>query len=134
MTAREEGHGPVASALQGLRFDALSGDERERVLADAFDYRGDVTLSLDDGSSLTGYVFSLESRTPEPYLLMLPAAEGSAKTRVALRRIVGCAFSGRDTADGRSWEAWVKRWEEKQRLREQGVDVGDIEPKPSHLE
>ena len=132
MTAKEHGHDDGSQARQGVRFDGLSGSERERVLGDAFDYRGDVTLSLDDGTSLTGYVFAVE-KGREPHLKMFPADPASDRLRVPLASIVGCEFTGRDTADGRSWEAWVKRWEERRRLLAEGVDVGDIEPKPEEL-
>lgn len=132
MTSREEGHGHGGAppTRQGMRFDSLSGEERVRVLADAFDYRGDVRLILEDGSSVEGYVFTLEAAVPEPYLELFPADSAAGRLRVALASIVGCEFSGRDTADGRSWEAWVKRWEEKRRMLARGIDIGDIEPKP----
>ena len=130
MTAREEGHRPDAS-----RPDAslpVAGDELLRVLTDAFDYRGDVTLSLQDGSSLTGYVFSVEPGAAEPHVKLF-TADSPERVKVPLSRIAGCSFSGRDTADGRSWEAWVKRYDERKRLREEGVDAGDIEPKAEDL-
>ena len=50
--------------MQGVRFDfTASGQGAEqsaeiaRALEDAFSYRGDVTIELDDGSSIDGYVF-----------------------------------------------------------------------------
>ena len=97
------------------------------MLSQAFDYRGDVTLRLSDGTSVTGYVFDVDGA----HLKMFPADAASDKLRIPLASVIGCEFSGRDPADGRSWEAWVKRWEEKKRLLAQGVDVGDIEPKPT---
>jgi hypothetical protein len=132
LTAKDHGHEQGSPVAQGMRFDGLTGPQRERILAEAFDYRGDVTLRLDDGSSVTGYVFAVEAGR-EPHLKMFPADAASDRLRIPLASIVGCEFSGRDTADGRSWEAWVKRWEEKRRLLAEGVDVGDIEPKPEEL-
>lgn len=133
MTGKDHGHEPAPQSHRGARFDGLTPEQRVQVLGEAFDYRGDVTLLLDDGSSLSGYVFSVEPKAAEPHLRLFPADPAAAKLRIPLSRIKGVEFSGRDTADGRSWEAWVKRWEEKKRLLAQGIDVGDIEPQPEEL-
>ena len=137
MTGKDHGHlDDAPDARQGLRFDGLTPDQRSRVLGDAFDYRGDVTLTLDDGTSISGYVFAVEPspKRGEPHLRLLPPDPAASRMTVPLARITGCTFSGRDTADGRSWEAWVRRWEEKRRLIAQGVDVGDIEPQAESLD
>ena len=42
-------------------------------------------------------------------------------------------FSGDDRANGRSWEAWVKRYEERRRLLAEGQDAPDIEPQAEDL-
>lgn len=100
------------ASLQGHSFDALDDETRRRVLELAHDYRGDVTLRLHDGSSVAGYIYSVELQGPSPHVrLLLPGVE--EKRTVTAAAIVGLSFSGRDTADGRSWEAWVKRWERR---------------------
>ena len=125
--------GIVGSTLPTSSFSALTADERLEVLTKVLDYRGDVTLRLDDGSSIVGYVFSVEPRAAEPHVRLMTAESGEERVRVPLARIVGAEFTGRDTADGRSWEAWTRRYEERKRLRAEGIEVGDIEPQPDEL-
>jgi len=72
----------------------------------AFDYRGDVTLSLREGGSVEGFVANL---TPSE-LELWHRGKTSTQT-IALDRIESVEFSGRDTADGRSYETWRKTHE-----------------------
>jgi len=40
--------------------------------------------------------------------------DSNQRTKVAYADIAALSFSGRDTAAGKSWEAWVKKyWEKK---------------------
>ena len=135
MTAKDAGEeGHDRPGLRGRRFDALDGAAWQAVLRDAFDYRGDVTLGLDDGSRVAGYLFSHEPDAREPHVKLLPPLAGAARVVVPIGRIRTLEFTGDDKADGRSWAAWVKRWEEKRRLLAQGVDAGDIEPRVEVLD
>jgi hypothetical protein len=73
----------------------------------AFDYRGDVTVVLGDGRQLTGYVYNRNRDVPEPYLQLVDPAGASHTFRyVELRRI---EFTGKDSAAGKSYEAWLRR-------------------------
>jgi len=72
----------------------------------AFDYRGDVTLSLREGGCVEGFVANL---TPSE-LELWHRGKTSTQT-IALDRIESVEFSGRDTADGRSYETWRKTHE-----------------------
>ena len=108
--------------LQGQAFNAASEEELRDALEKAFDYRGDVTVALKDGSKVEGYVF--DRRTGVSLadscvrLFPKPDSEKNAapgKRSIAYSEIAGLAFTGRDTAAGKSWEAWVKKyWEKKQ--------------------
>lgn len=76
----------------------------------AFDYRGDVTLSLKDGRQIEGYLFNRESkgstRCVEPFTEIMP--QGSAeKVLVKFSEIANVAFTGEDTAAGKSYEEWI---------------------------
>ena len=73
----------------------------------AFEYRGDVTLHLDDGSSTEGYVANL---SPESLHLWM---RGETTTvEIPRQRVVRVELTGRDTASGKSWETWVKKYQE----------------------
>jgi len=97
---------PVVVGSGGLS----RGDTAEAtpaVLRQAFDYRGDVTLTLDDGTALEGYVANLSETQLALWHRGATAAESVDTARV--RRV---AFSGRDTAEGRSFETWLREWED----------------------
>lgn len=124
----------VGAPIAGASFRQLFGATRDRILRGAFDYRGDVTLHLDDGSDLVGYLFSHEPAAPEPHVKLYPPDATALPVRVAISRITGCSFTGSDRAAGRSWEAWKARQQEKARLAAEGIDIGDIEPQPDVLD
>ena len=134
MTAKAQGHEEAGHAVgrqgTGVRFDDLSGPERDALLAKALDFRGDVTLQLADGTSVTGYLFAVDASNARLY----PDAADAARVSIPLAKVVGCAFTGADKANGRSWEAWVKRYEERKRRLAAGLDAPDIEPQPESLE
>lgn len=117
------------ATLQGL----VASAEDERALLDAleqaFDYRGDITITLTGGETLMGYLFdrrrgdtlagsSLRVMTPEPH----PRGEGTGgdKVTVTFDQIERLEFTGKDTAHGKSFERWVERFVQK-KLEEAGV-------------
>ncbi|MFQ5881668.1 MAG: hypothetical protein ACE5I9_04250 [Candidatus Methylomirabilales bacterium] len=96
----------------------------------AFDYRGDVTLELKDGSRLEGYVFNREPKGAEPYIQLFPKGEPGAKT-IKYWDIVAIEFTGEDTAFGKSWEAWAAKSQslrkaEAERIRAEAEARGDL--------
>ena len=105
----------------------LAGEAELRAALDqAFDYRGDVTLTLRDGRTVEGYIFDRRpgADLASSRIRLLPAGSDE-KLSIAYAEIAGLAFSGRDTAAGRSWEAWVRKYWEKRQAGEK--DIG-IEP------
>ena len=84
---------------------------RARAMDLAFDYRGDVTLELTDGRTLEGYVCNRHADAVEPFVKMMLKTGGEAGVRYA--EVARLIFSGKDTAAGRSWQNWVRRYVEK---------------------
>lgn len=82
---------------QGYVWDGSDRASLETVVEAAFDYRGDVTLELEGGEDLVGYVFNRDASAPEPFLEILPADGGPPRT-VPYRALRTIAFSGRDAA------------------------------------
>src|SRR5579872_411389 len=84
---------------------ALAGEEEVRAaLEKAFDYRGDVTITRKDGSKLEGYIFDRRSgKTLAESLVRLYPKDSAEKISVAYSEIAALAFSGRDTAAGKSF-------------------------------
>jgi hypothetical protein len=74
----------------------------------AFDYRGNVTVDMKDGSELVGYLFNRNADTREPFVQLYDAAgEGPLTIRYADIRTI--RFTGKDTAAGNSYAAWLER-------------------------
>ena len=80
----------------------------------AFDYRGDVTVTLTSGERVEGYVFNREATGSRPILQIFPKGEDEPRT-IAYVELVSITFTGKDTASGKSWEAWVAKKESQRR-------------------
>ena len=124
----EHAEGRERENLEGW-IPALATDAEVReALEKAFDYRGDVTLTRKDGSVVEGYLYD---RRSEPTLeasvvrVMPTPKDGQAYERVMVSYadIAALSFSGRDTAAGRSFDAWVKTYWEKKAAGEPGIQI-----------
>ena len=93
-------------------------------LEEAFDYRGDVTITRKDGSRVEGYVFDRRSgATLADSVVRVMPRYGSGKVAIPYSDIAGLAFTGRDTAAGKSWEAWVRKYWEKKAAGEKEIGL-----------
>ena len=78
------------------------------VIDRAFDYRGNVTVEQRDGTELSGYLSNRDARAREPFVQMFDmAGEGPITIRYADIRAI--RFTGKDTAAGNSYAAWLER-------------------------
>lgn len=102
----------------------MSVDLLREEIEKAFDYRGDVTLVLADGSTLEGYVFDrhVGSSLEDSYVRVIPKGQ-RAKVLTPLANIREVNFSGRDMAAGKSWEAWVKKYFERKLAGEANIEL-----------
>ncbi|MGB9203766.1 MAG: hypothetical protein WCB94_07280 [Terriglobales bacterium] len=150
MSGREHGHDPLlphgaqAVAAPPLRpadeLEVVPGFERENlqgwipqlateadvraVIEKAFDYRGDVTISRKDGSQLTGYLFDRRiGSTLAHSVVRLMLAGSNERPAIPYTEIAAIVFSGRDTAAGKSYEAWVKKYWEKRAAGERNISI-----------
>lgn len=111
--------------LQGWIPPFATEDEIRLALEKAFDYRGDVTITRKDGSVVEGYLYDRkQAKTLSQSLVRVLPANGSSRVSIPYSDISALAFSGRDTAAGKSWEAWVRKYWEKKTAGEQA----EIEP------
>ena len=116
--------GTEHEVLQGSVL-ALSTEEETRVaLEKAFSYRGDVTITRKDGSQLECYIFDRRpgSTLADSFVRVIPV-DSITKLSIPYSDIAGLVFSGRDTAAGKSWEAWVRKYWEKRAAGEQGIGI-----------
>ena len=110
--------------LQGQVWKAESEEELREGLEKAFDYRGDVTINLKDGSTVEGYIFDrrVGASLADSVIRLFPSKE-ARKISVPYSEVAGLAFTGRDTAAGKSWEAWLKKYWEKKRAGESNIEL-----------
>lgn len=144
MTGKEAGHieqhPSHAKALNPDALEVAPGVEHERLegwipqlaneedlrqaLEKAFDYRGDITITRRDGSQIEGYLFDRRSAaTLKDSLVRLYPKSSNEKVAISYADIAALAFSGRDTAAGRSWEAWMKKYAEKKAAGEKDLSL-----------
>ncbi len=109
--------GRQKESLEGWIPDLASAEDLRLALEKAFDYRGDVTLTRKDGAKVEGYVYDrVSGPTPETSFVRVLPRDSSTRLKIAYSEIAALAFSGRDTAAGKSWEAWVRKYWEKKTL------------------
>jgi hypothetical protein len=101
--------------LQGSIPALATEEELRTALEKAFEYRGDVTITCKDGAVIEGYIYDRRAApTLHDSLVRLLPANGSGRVSVRYADIAALHFSGRDTAAGKSWEAWVRKyWQKK---------------------
>ena len=110
--------------LQGWIPSLAADAEIREALEKAFDYRGDVTLTLKDGSRVEGYIFDRRGDgTLDQCVVRLFPKDGDEKVAVKYSDVARLEFSGKDTAHGKSFETWVKKYHEKKAAGEKNISI-----------
>jgi hypothetical protein len=115
--------------LQGWTVELTSPDMRRAVLEKAFQYRGDVTLTLASGERVEGYLFDRRCQGPglDECWVRLYLKDRDDRVSIAYAEIRRIEFSGRDTAEGKSFELWMQKCRERKARGEKKVS---LEPEP----
>ena len=110
--------------LQGRVWQPATEEDLREGLEKAFDYRGDVTIVRKDGSSVEGYIFDRRAadKLSDCVIRLFPKGD-AVKISVPYEDIVSLNFTGRDTAAGKSWEAWLKKYWEKKAAGEKNIEI-----------
>ena len=110
--------------LEGWVPALASANEIREALEKAFDYRGDVTITRKDGGVVEGYIFDRRTGTTleDSSVRIIPAKE-RLKLSIPYSDIAGLKFTGRDTAAGKSFEAWMKKYWEKKAAGEKNIGI-----------
>lgn len=104
----------VTTPIQGETVTAADAEALKSALNEAFGYRGDVTICTKDGSRIEGYVFDIcEGDGLESSWVRILTATSDDRIVVKYSAIESLSFSGRDTAAGKSWETWLRRYAAK---------------------
>jgi len=105
--------------LEGWIPELATEAEVREALEKAFDYRGDVTVTRKDGTTVEGYLYDRRSEpTMEASLVrIIPTPKPGVpveRVMIPYADIAALQFTGRDTAAGKTFEAWIKKyWEQK---------------------
>ncbi|HEY2547970.1 MAG TPA: hypothetical protein VGI46_18000 [Candidatus Acidoferrum sp.] len=116
--------GRERETVEGWVPELATEQELREALEKAFDYRGDVSVTTKDGKKLEGYIFDRVSGSTlaSSFVRLLPK-DSNQKQKIAYADIAALAFSGRDPAAGKSWEAWVRKYWEKRASGEAGLSL-----------
>jgi hypothetical protein len=126
--ALEVAPGTAHEQLEGWIPSLASDDEIRVALEKAFDYRGDVTITRKDGTKIEGYLFDRRTASSlKDSIVRLFPKNGNEKVSISYADIAALAFTGRDTAAGKSWEAWMKKYAAKKAAGETNIA---LEPEP----
>ena len=110
--------------LEGWVPTLAGEDDLKAALEKAFDYRGDVTLTLKSGEIIEAYIFnrSTGATLADSFVhYFTPKAED--KRKVSYAEIARIEFTGKDRAAGKHWEDWVKAYNEKKAVGEQHLGL-----------
>ena len=103
------------TAERGLTVDGSDKERLGKAIELAFDYRGDVTIvRKSDGTEIEGYIFdrAVGSSFGESKVRIIPNSGGDRAT-IPYADIAELRFTGRDSAAGKSFETWMKKYVEK---------------------
>ena len=110
--------------LQGQVWNAETEEDLRKGLEKAFDYRGDVTITRKDGAVIEGYLFDRRSSVTlhDSYIRVISPGS-TERIKIRYSEVAGLAFTGRDTASGKSWDAWVKKYLAKKAAGEKNIEL-----------
>ncbi|HVT96887.1 MAG TPA: hypothetical protein VHE33_05220 [Acidobacteriaceae bacterium] len=110
--------------LEGWIPSLASEGEIRQALEKAFDYRGDVTLTLKNGDVVHGYVFDRRPGTTlEDSAVRVMPSDQRTRLTIPYSDIAALAFTGRDNAAGKTFEAWVRKYWEKKAAGEKNIGI-----------
>jgi hypothetical protein len=121
----ENAPGTVHEHLEGWIPSLASEEEIRTAFEKAFDYRGDLTITLKDGQKIEGYIFDRKNdgaTLADCAVRVLPKNRPD-KLKIAYSEIAALAFTGKDTAAGKSFAAWVKQYREKKAAGEKNIGI-----------
>ncbi len=120
----EHAPGRERENLEGWIPQFASDEEIRLALEKAFDYRGDVSITLKSGEKIEGYIFDRRSgKSLTDSVVRLYPKSGNQRLSISYVDIAALAFTGKDTAAGKSWEVWMKKYNEKKAAGEKDIGL-----------
>jgi hypothetical protein len=121
----ENAPGTIHENLEGWIPSLASEQEVRAALEKAFDYRGDLTITLKSGEKIEGYIFDRKNdgaTLADCNVRLIPKGR-SERIRIPYSEIAALVFTGKDTAAGKSFEAWVRKYKEKKAAGEKNIGI-----------
>jgi len=121
--ALELAPGTEHEELEGWVPELASVEDLRNALEKAFDFRGDVTLTLKSGEKIEAYIFNrYTGATLAESWVQYFAPNAPEKKKISYDQIARLEF-GKDRAAGKHWEDWVKAWNEKKAAGEKNIGL-----------
>ncbi len=120
--ALELAPGTEHERLEGWVPELAGEDDLRNALEKAFDYRGDVTMTLKSGERIEAFIFNRrtgQSLADSYVQYFAPNVPG--KLKVSYAEIARLEFSGKDRAAGKHWEDWVKAYNDRKAAGEKNI-------------
>src|ERR1700760_2890335 len=112
--ALELAPGTEHEKLEGWVPELASDEDVRQALEKAFEYRGDVTMTLKKGERIEASIFNRQSgATLAASYVQYFTPKADEKRRLSYAEIARLEFSGKDRAAGKHWEDWVKAYNEQ---------------------
>ncbi len=107
-------------SLEGRVIEDLDQAALKHAIDLAFDFRGDVTITLySSPEPIEGYIFDrIAAESPAESFVRLICKQGGERRSIPYADIKRVHFSGRDTAAGKSFETWMRKYVQKKRAGE----------------
>jgi hypothetical protein len=120
--ALEVAPGTERENLEGWLPTLATDDELRDALEKAFDYRGDVTLTLKSGERIEAFIFNRQTGpTLADSWVQYFTPSAPEKRKLSYAQIARIEFTGKDRAAGKHWEDWVKKYNEKKAAGETNI-------------
>jgi hypothetical protein len=107
--------------LEGSVPSLATEQDLKNALEKAFDFRGDVTITLKSGEKIEAYIFNRQTgATLADSWVQYFAPNAPDKRKLSYADIARLEF-GKDRAAGKHWEDWLKAYNEKKAAGEKNI-------------
>jgi hypothetical protein len=110
--------------LEGWVPDLANENDLRQALEKAFDYRGDVSITLKSGERVEAYVFNRHTgQSLADSFVQYYTPSAPEKRKMSYAEIARLEFSGKDRAAGKHWEDWVKAYNDRKAAGEENIGL-----------
>ncbi len=78
---------------------------------------------MENGERVEGYIFDREKNADPAASTLRIMTKPGEQISIKYTDVAQISFTGRDMADGRSWEAWIKKYAERKAAGEKNIEL-----------